>query len=243
MLQDIYSHYYTVGSSVDHSSNNYKHPLTCTSPDYSHHYQSSLVLIQMWNRKYYIIYALCRLKLSLWALRPKWECYASRHRSVSSFYIFHFDVNTRNEAEGYADYCPRASCIQTADDIWVWFRSAVRSIHSLSGAWGSVCGQNTGFPLHSAGAGVACGLILGKWESYLSQCSLSQVSQHSVGPVLSAIREELTQKNDCGGKRSEIGNMAWRKLPVIFFLWRKRVAKKGAERPNKSLARMKFSPA
>lgn len=179
----------------------------------------------MWNRKHYIIDALCRLTLLLWALRPEWEYHRPGHRSVSSFYISHFDVNTRNEAEGRADRCPRASCIQTTDDIWVWFQSAVRSIHSLSGAQGSVCGQNTGFPLHSSGAGVTCSCILGEWESYLSLCSLSQVSQHSAGPILSAMREELTQKMIMG-KTAEIGNTAWRKWPMIFFSLKKESCKK-----------------
>lgn len=124
----------------------------------------------MWNIKYYIIYVLCRLQLSLCALRPEWDRYPPRRWSVSGFYIFHFDVNTKGETEGYADHCPRASCIQTTDDIRAWFWSVVRSIHSLSGARGSVRGQDTGFPLHPAGACVACSWILGKRESYLSQC-------------------------------------------------------------------------
>lgn len=149
----------------------------------------------MWNRKCYIIYDLFRLKLSLCGLNE--SAIPPRHWSVSSFYIFPFDVNTKSEAEGCTDYCLRPSCIQTTDAIWVRFWNVVKSIHSLLGAQGSVSRQNTGFPFHSGRAGVACGWILGEWGSYLSQRSLSQVSQHSTGPILSATREELTQR-ECG---------------------------------------------
>lgn len=111
---------------------------------------------------------------------------------------------------------------------------AVRSIYSLLGALGSVCGLNTGFPLHFSGARVACSWILGEWESCLSQCSLSQVSQHSTGQILSAMREELTQKMIVK-KRSEKGRIWLEENGLwLFFFWIKRVARKWDERPNKS---------
>lgn len=66
-----------------------------------------------------------------------------------------------------------------------------------------------------------------------------QVLKHSTSPILSSMREELNLKKRIVGKRYEIQNMAWRKLPMIW----KRVARKGAKGPNKCLSRMKMSSA
>lgn len=125
---------------------------------------------------------------------------------------------------GNADHCPRG--LQATDDITVWFWIVVRSIHFLSGAWGSACGQNTGFQLHSPGAG--CRLRLDIREVGVLSVTM-QVPQHSAGPVLSAMREKLTQKKkDCG---EEVWDREYgvKKIACdFFFLWRKRVARKEA---------------
>lgn len=46
-----------------------------------------------------------------------------------------------------------------------------------------------------------------------------QVSPHSAGPVLSATRKKINPKRMIVGKRSEIGNAAWRKW--LLLLWKK----------------------
>lgn len=67
------------------------------------------------------------------------------------------------------------------------------------------------------------------------------VSQHSAGPVLSAMKEELIKKNECG---EEVWEYGMEKIAYVFFsLWGKRVARKGPKRPKESLTRMKLSSA
>lgn len=70
-----------------------------------------------------------------------------------------------------------------------------------------------------------------------------QVSPHSAGPVLSAMRKKLPKKNDCG---EEVWNWEHGENGLccfFFFFGRKRVVMKGAKRPNKSLTRLKLSSA
>lgn len=142
------------------------------------------------------------------------------------FLHFPFDVNTKNEAERCTDYCPKASCIQTIDAIWVWFWNVVRSIYFLPGVWDSVR-QNIGFPLHTGQAGVTRNWILEKLGSYLSQHSpgLTTLSW----PNIVSHEKRIDPKRMIVGKRSGRTNMAWSKWPKIYFLWRKR---KGTEKPK-----------
>lgn len=117
----------------------------CTSPVWT--YKPSLLIFQTWKKKYCIIYAPSALIFSWWAQRPFFlTCFS------------HFSLWCKHQEWGRRvpwPLRPRASCIQAPDVIWVWFQSIVKSIHSLLGARGSVCWQNTGFPLHSVWACVA----------------------------------------------------------------------------------------
>lgn len=68
-----------------------------------------------------------------------------------------------------------------------------------------------------------------------------QVSPHSAGPVLSATRKKLTQKEWLWGRGLKLGMQHGEN--GFFFFGRKRVVMKGAKRPNKSLTRLKLSSA
>lgn len=72
-----------------------------------------------------------------------------------------------------------------------------------------------------------------------------QVSPHSAGPVLSAMRKKLTQKEWLWGRGLKLGIQHGENGLCFFFFFfgRKRVVMKGAKRPNKSLTRLKLSSA
>lgn len=177
----------------------------------------------MWNRKYYIIYALCRLKLSLWALTPEWEC---PPQTAICFQFLHFSLWCKHQEWGNRACWPLPEGLLHPDHWWhlgvilkcseehlFFFRNmgvSLRTKHrfSITLYW-SWC--RLWLDIREVGA------------LSVTMQPVPALTTLSWPNTVSHERRIDPKKNKIIlGKRFEKGSMAWRKLPMIFFFFEER---------------------